>query len=119
MRLYIQPCHNVCSHAWVEDNKQSIIGVTSVAVSSDGNTIISGSWDKTIKVWDLKSGQLLQTLTGHSSSVTSVTVSSDGNTIISGSEDKTIKLWNTQTFQLLCTLHCDTLPTCLFCSNSN
>jgi len=57
----------------------------------DGN-LISGSSDKTIKVWDLKSGTCIRTLEGHTASVNSF-VWADGN-LISGSSDKTIKVWD-------------------------
>src|SRR4051812_17281066 len=46
--------------------------VNCVAVTPDGNNIISGSFDKTIRVWNLKTGQHISTLTGHSDIVTCV-----------------------------------------------
>jgi hypothetical protein len=66
--------------------------VWSVAFSPDGNTIASGSWDKTVKLWR-RDGSVLATLKGHEDYVTSVAFSPDGNTIASGSWDKTVKLW--------------------------
>jgi WD40 repeat protein len=78
--------------------------VWSVAYSPDGQTLASGSWDKTIKLWNVKTGNLLQTLTGHSDQVRSVAYSPDGQTLASGSSDKTIKLWNVRTGNLLQTL---------------
>ncbi len=68
--------------------------VHSVAISPDGRTVVSGSADKTIKVWDLASGSLKATLTGHSGWVFSVAISPDGRTVVSGSWDKTIKVWS-------------------------
>jgi len=68
--------------------------VTSVAFSPDGKTIASGSGDKTVKLWDVKTGKLMQTLRGHTSDVTSVAFSPDGKTLASGSWDKTVKLWD-------------------------
>src|SRR5947209_11211551 len=78
--------------------------VNSIAISPDGQTLASGSWDKTIKVWNLYTGQLFHILTGHSDYVNSVTISSDGQTLASGSDDNTIKLWDLYTGQLLHTL---------------
>jgi WD40 repeat protein len=65
----------------------------SVAFSSDGTTLASGSADNTVKLWDVRSGQEVATLKGHASSVWSVAFSSDGKTLASGCDDKTVKLW--------------------------
>ena len=79
--------------------------VSSVAYSPNGQTLASGGGeDKTIKLWNVKTGKLLQTLKGHSEGVTSVAYSPDGQTLASGSYDKTIKLWNVKTGKLLQTL---------------
>ncbi len=66
--------------------------------------LASGDWDKTIKLWDVGSGQLLRTLTGHTNHVDSVAFSPDGRTLASGSTDNTIKLWDVVSGQLLRTL---------------
>ena len=71
-------------------------GVESVAISSDGQMLASGSNDKTIKIWRLGTGEEVHTLTGHSgwlAGVNSIAISPDGQTLVSGSYDKTIKLW--------------------------
>jgi WD40 repeat protein len=65
-----------------------------VAVSPDGRTIVSGSWDNTVKVWEAESGRLLRSLEGHTGGVNAVAVSPDGRTIVSGSWDHTIRAWN-------------------------
>jgi WD40 repeat protein len=52
--------------------------VTSVAFSPDGRRIVSGSWDKSVRVWDAASGAELQQLSGHTNGVTSVAFSPDG-----------------------------------------
>ena len=74
--------------------------VTSVAINTDNQTLISGSGDRSVKVWNLSTGQLLHTLLGHQSSVTSVAISLDGKLLASGSYDKTIRLWKPKTGQL-------------------
>jgi WD40 repeat protein len=78
--------------------------VTTVAVAPDGKKIISGSCDKTIKVWDIDTGRELHTLTGHSTDLKLVTITPDGKKIFSGSYDKTIKVWDIDTGRELHTL---------------
>ncbi|OBQ04538.1 MAG: hypothetical protein AN482_17800 [Anabaena sp. LE011-02] len=64
--------------------------VNSIAVTPDGKTVISGSNDGTIKIWDLGTGTEKFTLSGHSSLVNVIAVTPDGKTVISGSNDNTI-----------------------------
>jgi len=68
--------------------------VACVAFSPNGRTLASGSYDKTIKLWDVASGTEIQTLYGHSKTVRSIAFSPDGHTIASGSWDETVKLWD-------------------------
>ena len=70
--------------------------VHSVAFSPDGNTLASGSEDKTIGLWDTRSGESLRSLKGHTEAIWSVAFSPDGNTIASGSQDNTIRLWDSR-----------------------
>jgi WD40 repeat protein len=72
-----------------------------VAVSPDGRTIVSGSADRTVKVWEAESGRLLRSLEGHTDSVRAVAVSPDGRTIVSGSWDNTVKVWEAESGRLL------------------
>ena len=107
--LFLLPCHS----------SSFIGGVNSVAMSSDNRFIVSGSDDKSIKVFDLQTNQQLHhfadahqgtiilsfLLHCHSSSfidrVWSVVVSSDNRFIVSGSSDKSIKVFDLQTKQHL------------------
>ena len=67
--------------------------VNSVCVTNDGK-IVSGSWDKTVRVWDMQ-GKELAVCRGHKGWVRSVCVTNDGK-IVSGSDDKTVRVWDMQ-----------------------
>eukprot|EP01134_Creolimax_fragrantissima_P003275 CFRG3275T1 len=69
--------------------------VSDVVISSDGQFALSGSWDKTLRLWDLATGKTTRRFVGHTGAVLSVAFSADNRQIVSGSRDKTIKLWNT------------------------
>jgi WD40 repeat protein len=78
-------------------------GITALAISPDGETIASSSYDKTIKLWHLKTGTLIKTLTGHHSWVRAIAFSPDGETLVSGGgaldtqTDTNIHLWSFNT----------------------
>jgi WD40 repeat protein len=72
--------------------------VKSVAISPDGQRIVSGCFDKTVCVWDTATGEVVAgPFIKHTESVNSVQFSPDGQQIVSGSDDKTIYVWNTKT----------------------
>ena len=50
-------------------NKGHSSSVSSVTITPDGKYIVSGSWDRTIKIWDIKTAECLNTLEGHSNYV--------------------------------------------------
>jgi WD40 repeat protein len=65
-----------------------------VCISADSKYIISGSGDKSIKIWNIE-GNLIKSINKvHDDIVNSVCISADSKYIISGSEDKSIKIWN-------------------------
>ena len=67
--------------------------VYSVAFSPDGTMLATGSFDGTIKIWDVQSGKVLQTCKGHTNQVYSVAWNHDGSRLASASQDKTIRIW--------------------------
>ena len=83
--------------------------VTAAAFSPDGKRIISGSYDNTLKLWDVDSGNCLMTLSGHRLQVTAASFSPDGKRIISASFDKTIKIWDVDSGNCIKTLSGHTL----------
>jgi WD40 repeat protein len=73
-------------------------GVRTVAFSPDGVHIVSGSADRTLKLWHKEEdGTATQTFEGHSDWVMSASFSPDGKHIASGSCDKTIRIWDIKT----------------------
>jgi WD40 repeat protein/serine/threonine protein kinase len=88
------------SHRQVQSVAFSPDQVQSVAFSPDGTMLASGSWDNTIRLWDIATGQPLgEPLRGHEGGVTSVAFSPDGKTLASASGD--IRLWDVATGRLL------------------
>ncbi|KAG4437673.1 hypothetical protein IFR05_006835 [Cadophora sp. M221] len=78
--------------------------VRSVAFSPDSKQVISGSGDRTVRLWDAATGAALQTLEGHTGSVSSVAFSPDSKQVVSGSDDGTVRLWDAATGAALQTL---------------
>nr|XP_045622468.1 F-box/WD repeat-containing protein 7-like [Procambarus clarkii] len=68
-----------------------------------GNTIVSGSDDNTLKVWNATSGKCMRTLTGHTGGVWSSQMS--GNLIVSGSTDRMLRVWDAETGECHHTLY--------------
>jgi len=78
--------------------------VSDVVFSPDGKRIATSSWDKTAKVWDATSGQLMLTMIGHTDKVSGVVFSPDGKRIATSSQDGTAKVWDANTGQEMLTL---------------
>jgi WD40 repeat protein len=81
--------------------------VKAFAFSPDGSRIVSASYDRTLKLWDAKTGAELTTLAGHRNSAFACAFSPDGSRIASGSPDwvdSTLKLWDAKTGAKLATL---------------
>jgi guanine nucleotide-binding protein subunit beta-2-like 1 protein len=69
--------------------------VEDISISSDGQFALSGSWDSTLRLWDLNTGATTRRFIDHGKDVLAVAFSADNRQIVSGSRDKSIKLWNT------------------------
>ena len=67
---------------------------STIAFSPDGQTLISGSDDKTLRVWEVSSGKLIRTLAGHRDAVFAVCFILDGKDIAAGSGDMDVSLWH-------------------------
>ena len=78
--------------------------VSSLALSRDGHTLFTGSWDTTIKVWDLSTGNLFRTLEGKHGYVWAVAVNSSGQTLVSGHAHGFIQIWKPSTGELVRTI---------------
>lgn len=77
---------------------------------SEDAMLASGSGDRTIKLWNWRTGQCLKTLRGHSSWVWSVAFSPNGVWLASSSYDRTIKLWDVDAGKCVQTLEGHTAP---------
>lgn len=75
--------------------------VFGVALTADGRRIVTGSEDKTGRVWNGQTGEMLLELKGHDGRVLDVAVTPDGSRIVTGSDDKTVRVWDGKTGDML------------------
>ena len=80
--------------------------------------LFTGSYDKTIKIWQTKSGQCLSTMRAHTSWVSSVQYDPKFEILVSSSWDSTIKLWNIKTMQNCLTLNSQ-IGNYIYCARAN
>ncbi|CAG0924373.1 unnamed protein product [Notodromas monacha] len=73
-------------------------------LQADEERVISGSYDRTLKIWCIKTGRCLRTLTGHTGKVLTVFYDAADNTLISGSDDCHIKVWRMESGHCVNTL---------------
>ena len=86
--------------------------VNRVAMSGDGNLLVSASWDKTLKVWEVESGRELRTLAGHKDGVIGVAISADGKLVVSASADQTLRVWEVESGREVATFTCEGAALC-------
>ena len=71
--------------------------VNSAAFSPDGMRIVTTNLDRIARVWDIRTGEVLQTLEGHALSVTIALFSPDGQKVVTASNDNTARIWDAET----------------------
>ena len=71
--------------------------INSVAFSVDGRFVLTGSGDKSARLWETATGKELRRFKGHSDSITSVAFSADRRLVLTGSSDDTARVWETAT----------------------
>merc|ERR1712243_228185 len=80
---------------WKLTKEENQYGYPQKRLTGHGHFALSGSWDHTLRLWDLSPGSSPRRFESHTKEVLSVAFSADNRQIVSGSRDKTIKLWNT------------------------
>ncbi|KAH7424011.1 hypothetical protein KP509_12G085200 [Ceratopteris richardii] len=88
-RRYVQSWRHGKKRAWMEHTDT----ISAVAFSADRNLLYSASWDRTVKVWNLKEMRCAESFKAHTDSINAMIVSADG-LVFTGSADKSIKVWS-------------------------
>jgi WD domain, G-beta repeat len=99
-RLIVYRCDNsvaIVDDARVIELSTGGYAASRIVVSPDGRRIAGGMMDRTVRLWDAGSGQVIDVLHGHSDAVYDVAFSPDGNELASASYDKTIRVWDLST----------------------
>jgi len=90
-------------------NKLSLSGhsdtISFVAFNAQGTQIVTGSWDKTARIWNTQTGTPGQIMQGHKERIISAIFNQDSTKLITGSVDKTAKIWDTSNGQCLATIN--------------
>lgn len=73
--------------------------VMSIAFSPDGKHMATASLDKTVKLWDTPSGQVMHTFSAHTDQVWGVVFSPDGKTLVTSADDGTVRIWDLATYE--------------------
>lgn len=109
------PCSRSCHDCWTAlaqgEALKTLQGHTNyimcVNFNPQSNLIVSGSFDETVRIWDVKTGRCIKTLPAHSDPVSACCFNRDGTLIASSSYDGLCRVWDTATGQCLKTLICD------------
>ena len=84
-----------------DENDQHQGLVWSVAFSKDGQFLLSGGYDRMLKLWNAAQGKRVWTYEGQADGLRSVAISRDGTRVATGAEDSTVRLWDAKTGSLL------------------
>ncbi|OHT78106.1 hypothetical protein BKG69_15765 [Mycobacteroides chelonae] len=102
---YFEPTIKVwdaASGRHLSDLKGHTDGIHSIALSADGARLVSGSHDRTARVWDLHTGEPIGgALPGFKNQVNVVAITPDGSRVAGGSKDGTIRIWDVDTSKLV------------------
>src|SRR5207302_1682595 len=74
--------------------------VNACAISPDGRLLATAGQDKSVRLWDTRTRQVIRTLEGHTGPVRAVAFSKDGRTLATGSDDNSAKLWDVASGQI-------------------
>ena len=70
------------------------VQVTAVHFSDGADKVYAGGIDNVVKVWDLRKGEMVMMLEGHSDTVTGMSLSPDGSYLLTNSMDCTLRIWD-------------------------
>ena len=107
------------------DVRQALKGhegsISSAALSPNTLTILTGSEDKTARLWDVLTGEELLSFNGHTQAITAVAYSPNEKTVLTGSADGLVCLWHSKTGELLKEIkaHTSSITALAFSANSN
>ena len=94
------------SGAWREEGPvlKHSDGISTAAFSKDGKQLVTSSYDRTAHVWEVKTGQSIAELRGHSAWLISAAFSPDGRFVVTSSLDKTAQIWEIKTGKVMARL---------------
>ncbi len=78
--------------------------ITSLALSPDGKWLLSGSWDDSVRLWDMESGREIYRFDAPRSGINSVAISPDGKRMYAAGSDNVLRVWSLETGALLRTM---------------